>query len=355
MQRELFCNIGASRVGPSSNPFIVAELSANHRGSLNKALELVRLAAENGADAVKVQTFTADGLTINTDKSEFFIRDESSPWVGKRLWDLYKEAETPSEWHRPIAAAARDYGLAFISSAFDLDSIDFLEGIGADAIKISSFEFVHHPLIRKAALTETPLLLSTGMASFEEINEVLAILSSCGKENFVLLRCVSAYPATELDANLASLIDLQARFGCLVGFSDHCLAPYSAFTAIALGACVVEKHFTDNREAGGLDASFSIEPTELRELSVGCTKVFESTGEVKYGAQQPEAVSLRERPSIYVSKRIPAGGTFNSDNVRIIRPGYGLSPKYYYDVLGAKAAVALEVGTALTWEMITDR
>ena len=346
--------IGPHMVGAEHPPFVIAELSANHGGSLDRALEIVHAAADNGAHAIKLQTFTPGTLSIDSHKPDFFIDDPESLWHGRRLWELYQEAETPWEWHAPLFDAARARGMACISSAFDQSSLDFLVGLGVDAIKIASFELVHIPLIEGAAKTGLPVILSTGMAAIEEIEDAVAALRGNGCEQFMLLRCTSAYPSEEKDANVLSIADLRERFDCQVGLSDHCLSPYSVYAAVGLGATMIEKHLTLRRSDGGLDAPFSMEPADLKETVEGSRLVWLSRGSVIYGTQGVEETSRKERPSIYVTKPIAAGEAFTPDNIRVIRPGFGLAPKYYRGVLGRRAAKNIEPESALAWSMIAD-
>lgn len=341
-------------MGPEQPPFIIAELSANHGGSITRALEIVQVAADNGAHAIKLQTFTAETLSINSFKPEFFIDDPNSLWHGRRLWDLYKEAETPWGWHEPIFEAARKRGLACISSAFDQSSLDFLIALGVDAIKIASFELVHLPLIDSAAKAGVPIILSTGMATLSEVEDAVHALRRNHFEKFILLRCTSAYPSEEKDANVLSMADLRQRFKCLVGLSDHSLSPYSAYAAVGLGATVIEKHLTLSRADGGLDAPFSMEPDDLSELAQGSRLVWLSRGSVRYGTQEVEETSRKERPSIYVTRPVAKGDFFTADNIRVIRPGFGLPPKDYHRVLGRRASTDIAAETALAWSMIVD-
>ena len=345
--------IGRSLVGDGRPPLIVAELSGNHHGSLSEALEIVGAAAQSGAHAIKLQTYTPATLTIDSQRPEFTIDDPGSPWHGRRLWELYEEAHTPWEWHTPIFDAARALGLACISTAYDLSSLEFLLKIGVDAIKVASFELVHLPLLAAAAHSGKPLIVATGMASLSEIEAAVGTVRENGGEHLVLLQCTSAYPATERDANILTMSDLRARFACETGLSDHTLSPYSAFAATALGASVIEKHVTISRARGGVDASFSIEPNELRELVDGCARVAESMGKVVYGSLPSESASLLERPSMYVVKDVHAGDAFSADNVRIIRPSSGLAPRFYEQVLGRSAATDVRGGTPLSWDHVS--
>lgn len=344
--------IGDKIIGSASPPLIIAELSANHNGSLDRAIKLVEKAAECGAGAIKLQTFKPDTLTMDSYNKDFYIDDEKSLWHERRLWDLYEEAQTPWEWHEEIFKRARELGLAAISTAFDLTSVDFLRDIGVDAIKISSFELIHLPLIEYVAKTGLPMLVSTGMATLGEINDAYSIINKHNPKNSVLLKCTSAYPSIEMDANIVTISDMRERFGCLVGLSDHCLRQYAAFSAIALGAVVIEKHFTFDRSEGGLDADFSMEPDDLKFLAEGAALVWQSLGKVNYEAQGSESTSLKERPSIYATKDIKHGELFTEENIKIIRPGFGLRPKEYGSLLGKKSNTDIGKETAIEAKMV---
>lgn len=346
--------IGEKPVGPGVRPFVLAEMSGNHNGSLEGAMRLLRAAAESGADAIKLQTYTQATLTIDSRRPEFFIKDPGSLWDGRRLWELYDEAHTPWEWHKPLFDAARALGLACVSSAYDLSSLEFLLSLGVDAIKIASFEIVHTPLIAAAAKSGKPLLVSTGMATLEEIDDAVAAMRSNGCERFALLKCTSAYPSEEKDAHLRTMQDMRARYGCEVGLSDHTLRPYTAFAAVALGATVVEKHFTIARSEGGVDSAFSMEPAELRELVDGTTLAWRSLGETRYGPTPSEQTSLKERASIYVVRPVKKGERFTPENVRIIRPADGLSPKHYNSVIGKRCAKDLDAEAPLSWDLVAE-
>ena len=346
--------IGGKTLGGGHRPMIVAEMSGNHSGTCEGALRIVRAAAASGADAIKLQTYTPGTLTIDSRCPEFFIRDGGSLWNGRRLWDLYAEAHTPWEWHKPIFAAARDEGLACISTVFDLSSLEFLLSLGIDAIKIASFELIHIPLIEAAARSGKPLLVSTGMANSIEIDDAVAAMRANGCDRFTLLKCTSAYPSKENEANLLTMQDMGRRYGCEVGLSDHTLHPYAAFAATALGAAVIEKHVTIARADGGVDSAFSIEPSELRELVDGCERVWMSRGDVRYGPLPAEETSLKERCSMYVVRPIKKGEKFTADNVRIIRPGNGLAPKHYRSVIGKTCARDIDGAMPMSWELLVE-
>lgn len=346
-------DIGGKLVGSGHRPMIIAEMSGNHNGTLEGALRILLAAAASGADAIKLQTYTPGTLTIDSRRPEFFINDPNSLWHGRRLWDLYAEAHTPWEWHKPIFEAARAEGLVCISSAFDLGSLEFLLSLGADAIKITSFELVHIPLIEAAARSGKPLLISTGMGNAPEIDDAVAAMRANGCDRFILLKCTSAYPSEENEANILTMHDMGLRYGCAVGLSDHTLRPYAAFTATALGAAVVEKHFIIARAEGGVDSAFSIEPAELRELVDGTELVWRSCGDVRYGPRSVEATSLKERCSIYVVRPVKKGEKFTEENVRIIRPGNGLAPKHYRSVIGKRCACDLDGEVPMSWDLLS--
>jgi N-acetylneuraminate synthase len=331
---------------------IVAELSANHNSSLDRALRIVHAAAECGADGIKLQTFKPELLTIDSSRAEFIIDDPGGLWHGRRLWDLYRQAHTPWEWHQPIFDAARALGLACISTACDLESLEFLVSLGVDAIKIASFELIHIPLLEAAAQCGKPVLLSTGMASREELDDAVAALRANECNEFILLKCTSAYPSTEANANILTIPDMRERYGCDVGLSDHTLAPYTAFAAAAQGAVIIEKHFTLARRDGGLDSAFSLEPAELRELVRGTELVWRSLGDVAYGPLAAESASIKERPSIYAIEPVKEGETFTDRNIRIIRPANGLAPKYLRALVGRTCAREIPAGTPLSWEFV---
>jgi pseudaminic acid synthase len=345
-------NIGGKLVGREHRPLIIAEMSGNHNGSLEGALKIVRAAAESGADAIKLQTYTPDTLTIDSRRPEFFINDPSSLWHGRRLWELYQEAHTPWAWHQSIFEAARAEGLACISTACDVTSVDFLLSLEVDAIKIASFELIHIPLIEAVARSGKPILLSTGMSRLEELDDAVSALRANGCDRFIPLKCTSAYPSAEAEANILTILDMRQRYGCEVGLSDHTLRPYVAFAATSLGAVVIEKHFTISRAEGGLDSAFSLEPAELRELVDGTELVWRSLGALSYGPLAIEETSIRERPSIYVVCAMKKGDRFTESNVRIIRPANGLAPKHYRSLLGKTCACDIEPESPMSWAFV---
>jgi pseudaminic acid synthase len=328
-------------------PYVIAELSANHNQSLELALKLVEAAASSGANAIKLQTYTPDSLTLNSRKKDFYLPSVGSPWAGKRLWELYDQAYTPWEWHEEIFARARELGMGTISTAFDKESVDFLLGLKVDALKIASFELINIPLIRKSAETGLPLLISTGMGSLSEIQEAVETVRNVGKSSLVLLKCTSAYPSQPKDANLRAISDLRSRFGVAVGLSDHTMSISVASAATALGACVIEKHLTLSRELGGPDSGFSLEPVEFKEMVSAVQSIHETLGETKYGIQQSEIASAWERPSIWVTKDIAAGELFTQHNLRVVRPSGGMHPRELTKVLGKQASCKIEAESPL--------
>ena len=345
-------SIAGRVISTSQRPLIVAELSGNHNGSLERALKIVRAAAAAGADAIKLQTYTPATLTIDSDRPEFFINDPSGPWHGRRLWELYEEAHTPWDWHAPLFAAARDEGMLCFSSAYDVSSVAFLADAKVDAIKIASFELVHLPLIEAAARTELPLLISTGMGTHPEIADAVRAATSVPSPQFMLLVCTSAYPSDEDDAHLSRMHVLREHFHCPVGLSDHTIAPYTAFAATALGAVMIEKHVTLARADGGPDAEFSLEPHELRELVTGCDRIWRSLGHGTLKALPAEAASMRERPSVRVVRVMKRGEVFSAENLRVVRPGNGLAPVRYHELLGKRCARDIEEGEPMSWELV---
>lgn len=345
-------DIGGKLLGSGHPPVIIAEMSGNHNGSLEGALKIVRAAAASGASAIKLQTFTPATLTINSSRPEFFIDDAGSLWHGRRLWDLYMDAHTPWEWHERIFEVARGEGLLCISTAFDKKSLEFLIGLGVDAVKIASFELIHIPLIEAAARSGKPLLISTGMSTMQEIDEAVAAVRGNGCDRFVLLKCTSAYPSDERNANVLTMSDMRLRYACEVGLSDHTLRPHAAFAATALGAAVVEKHFTITRAAGGLDSAFSIEPAELRDLVDGTMLIWRSLGHVRYSPLAVEETSLKERPSIYVVRALKKGELFTEHNVRVVRPSNGLEPKHYKSVIGKACTRDVDAEAPMSWDLV---
>lgn len=344
--------IGNRRIGESSRPFIIAEMSANHNQSLDRALKIVEAAAEAGADAVKLQTYTPDTMTIDIEGGLFSIDDEESLWTGKTLYDLYDEAHTPWEWHKPIFEKAEELGMMGFSTPFDETSVEFLEDLGVSAYKIASFENTDWTLLKKIAQTGKPVIMSTGAATLADIDEAVRVLRSNGCEDLVLLKCTSTYPATPENSNLITIPHMRELFHCHTGLSDHTLGIGAAVASVALGARVIEKHFTLSREDGGVDSAFSIEPHEMESLVVESERAFQALGGIQYGVQKAEENSLRYKRSVYVVEDIQSGEEFTPDNIRVIRPGDGLAPKYYEKLLGKKAKQDMKRGTPLSWELI---
>lgn len=342
--------IAGRRIGPQYPPYVVAELSGNHNGDIERALALIDAAKEAGADAVKLQTYTPDTITISCERPEFKIR--GGLWDGRSLYELYQEAHTPWAWHERLFARAREIGISIFSSPFDFTAVDFLQQLDAPAYKIASFELVDLPLIRKAASVGRPLIMSTGMADETEIGEAVAAAREAGARELVLLHCVSGYPAPVSDINLRTLPDLARRFDVLAGLSDHSMGIAVPVAAVALGACLIEKHFTLRRSDGGPDATFSLEPGELQVMVRACRDAWEALGRVTHDRKESERGNIQFRRSLYVVADVRAGETLTHDNVRSIRPGFGLAPKYLPEVLGRRAAVDIQRGVPLSRELL---
>lgn len=341
--------LGAKLVGHKHRPFIIAEMSGNHNQSLERALSIIDAAAASGADAIKLQTYTADTLTI---KRAYTITDKKSLWYGKDLYDLYQEAYTPWEWHEALFKRAKEKGILCFSTPFDESSVDFLESIGNPFYKIASFENNYHHLLSKVAKTRKPVIMSTGITTLSELSESVQVLNEGGCTDLVLLKCTSSYPASPESSNLRTIPEMQKRFGCLIGLSDHTMGIGVAIAAIALGAVVIEKHFTLNRSEGGVDSAFSIEPHELKQLVIEAERAWQSIGAINYEINVEEEKSISFKRSIYISKDIKKGEAFNFNNIRIIRPGFGIAPKFYEQVLNKTASTDLKSGTPLTWNVI---
>ena len=326
--------------------YIIAELSANHNGSLKRAKQTIRAAAEAGADAIKLQTYTADTLTIDCD-NEYFRIQGGTLWDGRTLYDLYKEAYTPWEWHAELQKEAQARGLDFFSTPFDDTAVDFLEELNVPRHKVASFELVDIPLLKKIGSTKKPVIMSTGMAAEFEIQEALDALREAGASEIALLKCTSAYPAQPKDANLLTIPDMKQRFGCKVGLSDHTMGIAVPVAAVALGACVIEKHFTLSRDDGGPDSSFSMDPGEFRDMVDAVRTVELSLGGVRYGGSDSEERSKVFRRSLFVVNNIKQGDRFTAENIRSIRPGQGMPPRFLRDVIGKSAGRNLARGTPL--------
>ena len=344
--------IGNREVGRQNRPFIIAEMSGNHNQSLERAFEIVDAAAATGADAIKLQTYTADTITLDVRGGDFEIADEKSLWKGRNLHDLYKEAHTPWEWHGPIMERARSHGMLCFSSPFDETAVDFLESLEVPAYKIASFENIHLPLIRKVARTGKPMIISTGMASIAELDEAVKTAREAGCRDLVLLKCTSTYPATPENTNVLTIPHMRELFGCEIGLSDHTMGVGVAVAAVAHGATVVEKHFTLRRADGGVDSTFSLEPEEMKALVMETERAWQSLGHVRYGATQAEQKSLAFRRSIYIAEDVQAGEVLTEKNLRIVRPGHGLAPKHFDMLIGRRASRDLKAGTPATWDVV---
>lgn len=340
------------KIGCGHVPFIIAEMSGNHNQSLERALEIVEIAAKTGAHALKIQTYTADTMTLNVKGKGFDIEDEGNIWKGKNLYELYKEAYTPWEWHKPIFDRARELGIIPFSTPFDETAVDFLEELDVELYKIASFENTDIPLIKKVAATGKPMIISTGMATVAELDETVRAAREAGCKDLILLKCTSTYPATPDNTNISTIPHMRELFNVQVGLSDHTMGTGVAVASVALGATVIEKHFTLSRTDGGVDAAFSMEPDEMAALVLETERAWQAMGNITYGATEKEKASLKFRRSIYVARDIAEGEEFTQENIRVIRPGYGLAPKYYDRVLGGKASKSLKAGTPLDWEML---
>jgi pseudaminic acid synthase len=341
--------INGRRIGGGAPVYIVAEMSANHHQSFNEAVAILEAAKAAGADAIKLQTYTPDTLTIDCDQDCFRIGG-GVIWEGRRLYELYAEACTPWEWYEPLSEIASNLGLDIFSTPFDETAVDFLESMGAPVYKVASFECVDLPLIRRIAVTGKPVILSTGMASEDEISEAVATIRAAGNHALALLKCTSAYPSPATAMNLRTIPDLMSRFNVPAGLSDHTLGIAVPAVAVALGACIVEKHFTLSREKAGPDSAFSLEPAEFREMVNAIRTAEAALGSVHYGASEAEKSSLVFRRSLFVVQNVSSGEPFTNQNVRSIRPGYGLAPRYLDQVIGQVASCDIMRGTPLRWQ-----
>ncbi len=344
--------IGQREIGSQQRPYLIAEMSGNHNRSLERALEIVDAAAKTGADAVKLQTYTAETMTLDVRTPGFVIEDSSSLWAGRQLFDLYKEAYTPWEWHAPIMQRAAAHGLHCFSSPFDETAVDFLESLGVPAYKIASFECTDLPLIRKVASTGKPMIISTGMATMGEIDEAVATARAGGCHDITLLKCTSTYPATPENTNIRTIPHLRQTFGCEVGLSDHTMGCGVAVASVALGASIIEKHFTLRRADGGVDSSFSLEPSEFALLRVETERAWQSLGRITYGGTKAEEKSKAFRRSLYIARDMRAGDLLTRDNLRIVRPGFGMPPKFFEMMLDKRINRDAVAGTPLTWDLL---
>ncbi len=341
-------------IGPGQRPYLIAEMSGNHNQSLDRALAIVDAAAGAGADAIKLQTYTADTMTLNVRMPGFVIEDPKSLWNGRQLYELYEEAHTPWDWHRPIMQRAAHHGLHCFSSPFDETAVDFLETLGVPAYKIASFEITDLRLIRKVAVTGKPMIISTGMATVGEIDQAVRAAREGGCRDLVLLKCTSTYPATPENTNIITIPHLRSLFGCEVGLSDHTMGCGVAVAATALGACVIEKHFTLDRAEGGVDSTFSLEPAEFAQLRTETERAALALGQVSYGPTQAERPSLAFRRSLYVARDARAGDLLTLQNLRCVRPGFGMEPRFMDAVLGRRLRSDAVAGTPLSWDLLAD-
>lgn len=344
--------IAGRPVGLGHPPFVIAEMSGNHNQSLDRALSIVDAAADAGAHALKIQTYTPDTMTLDLDEREFHIGDPASLWAGTSLYALYGQAYTPWDWHEAIFSRAKQRGLIAFSTPFDDTAVEFLEGLDVPCYKIASFENTDLPLIRRVAATGKPVIISTGMATVAELDETVTAAREAGCRDLVLLKCTSTYPASPENTHLRTLPHLRQLFGCEVGLSDHTAGVGAAVAAVALGATVVEKHFTLSRAEGGVDSVFSLEPDELQRLVVETQRAWQAMGRVNYGRLEAEQGSIQFRRSLYVVSDLRAGAVLTRQNVRAIRPGWGLPPKYLDEVLGRTIVRDVRRGTALSWDLL---
>jgi pseudaminic acid synthase len=345
-----FITIDDRKIGDNYSPYVIAEMSANHNGDIDNAYKIIEMAKLAGADAIKMQTYTADTLTIDCDLPDFQL--EEGLWAGRSLYDLYQEAYTPWDWHKPLFEYAREIGITIFSSPFDNTAVDFLEDLNVPAYKIASFEAVDLPLIKYVAQTGKPMIISTGMADAEEIQEAIDAAREGGCKNLAILHCVSGYPAPAADYNLRTMIDMQQRFDLVTGLSDHTLDNITAITSVALGASIIEKHVTLDRNGGGPDDSFSLESTELKALCDGAKTAWQALGNVDYGRKSSELANVKFRRSLYFVKDMNVGDVINKDMIKSIRPGYGLPPKFESQLLGKKVNTNIKKGMPVSWDLI---
>ncbi len=353
MLEKVHFKIGDRDIGLGHVPFIIAEMSGNHNQSLDRALAIVDAAAKAGAHAVKLQTYTADTITLDVHEGEFFISDENSLWKGSSLHNLYKQAYTPWEWHAPIMKRAKEQGLLCFSSPFDETAVDFLEALGVPAYKIASFEIIHLPLIRKVAATGKPMIISTGMASVSEIEEAVKTARDAGCTKLVLLKCTSTYPASPENSNILTIPHMRQLFECEIGLSDHTMGCGVSVAAVAHGATVIEKHFTLSRADGGVDSAFSLEPHELNSLVVETERAWKGMGRIKYGPTEAETKSLIHRRSLYIAMDMKAGDVLTPQNLRVVRPGMGLHPRFYEQCLGKRVSRDVKKGTPVSFDLVS--
>jgi len=345
-------NLGGTLVGKDQDPFVIAEMSGNHNQSLDRAIEIVEKAAETGVQALKIQTYTAETMTLDLKEGEFVITDPKSLWHGKSLYELYEQAHTPWDWHKPIFERCRELGLICFSTPFDSTAVDFLEELDCPFYKIASFENTDLQLIKKVANTGKPVIISTGMATEEELTETVNVLRENNCQDFILLKCTSAYPAKHTDANLSTIPYLEKVFQCQVGVSDHTLGLEVPLASVVLGATVIEKHFVLDRNDGGVDSAFSLEPSEFKQLVESSRKARVSIGQVQLGTKGDESKSLQFRRTLYFVKNIVSGETIQPGHIRAIRPGSGLKVKYLDQILGKKATCDISIGTPVALNLV---
>jgi len=345
--------LGPHQISQDDPPFIIAEMSGNHNQSIERALQIVDAAASAGAHAIKIQTYTADTMTIDCDLDLFKINEKDSLWKGYTLYKLYEEAHTPWDWHPKIFDRCREKGILCFSTPFDDTAVDYLEKYDLPCYKIASFENTDIPLLKKVAKTGKPVLMSCGMASREELEESVQVLRTNGCDQIILLKCTSSYPANPKDSNINTIPAMSELFNCHVGLSDHTRGIAVPVASIALGARVIEKHFTLDRSAGGVDSAFSLEPSELKSLVEETKCAFESLGQVRYGATKDEAKSMVFRRSLIITQDMKAGDQFSKENCRTIRPGHGLPPKFYEEILGKRVKTDVKRGTPVSWDIVS--
>jgi len=351
MMRKPEFQISGRKIGQQYPPYIIAEMSANHNGNIENAFHIIDQAKERGADAVKIQTYTPDTITLKSNSNDFLIED--GLWAGQTLYELYREAFTPWEWHKDLFNHAREKEIVIFSSPFDSSAIDLLEDLNAPAYKIASFEAIDLNLIRYAASTRKPLVISTGMADLSEITEAIDAAKGGGCNELAILHCVSGYPAPASDYNLRSIVDMSDRFNLVTGLSDHTLSNTTAIASIAMGASIVEKHFTLDRNGGGADDSFSLEPQDLEHLCESTKDAWLALGKVDYGRKSSELGNVKFRRSLYFVQNMKAGDTVNLNSIRSVRPGYGISPKYFDELIGKQLAVDVDENTSVQWNHFT--
>lgn len=344
--------IGKFGIGSEFPPFVIAEMSGNHNQSLDRALEIVAAAANAGAHALKLQTYTADTMTLDINENEFVVSDPKSIWAGRSLYELYQDAYTPWEWHKPIMDRCAELGMMCFSTPFDATAVDFLESLNVPCHKIASFENIDLPLIRRVAATGKPIIMSTGMTTLAELNEAVTAAREAGCKELVLLKCTSNYPADPVNTNLRTIPHMRELFGCEVGLSDHTMGIGVPVASVALGATVIEKHFTLSRAEGGVDSVFSLEPTELESLMIETHRAWQSLGQVNYMPTESELKSLCFRRTLYITEDLPVGTILTLQNVRAIRPGLGLKPKFLDVVLGRPVKFAVRRGTPLSFDLL---